>query len=104
MLELKEGMLLYHGSYTEVSKIDLSKCIAGKDFGKGFYTTSSLLPKMEDLQPYLQDIWNRKWLTNNGYYHQELEKALCDYLCIDYISILTKFCITVSRLGKAVIL
>ena len=66
--------------------------------------TSPLLPKMEDLQPYLRDIWNRKWLTNNGYYHQELEKALCDYLCIDYISILTKFCITVSRLGKAVIL
>ena len=36
--------------------------------------TSPLLPSLDDFIPYLQDIWNRKWLTNNGYYHQELEK------------------------------
>ena len=51
--------------------------------------TSPLLPKLEELQPYLEDIWNRKWLTNNGHYHQELEKALCEYLKIDYISLYT---------------
>ena len=39
--------------------------------------------------PYLQDIWNRKWLTNNGHYHQELEKALCEYLKVPYISLFT---------------
>nr|WP_229107024.1 DegT/DnrJ/EryC1/StrS family aminotransferase [Bacteroides intestinalis] len=39
--------------------------------------------------PYLQDIWNRKWLTNNGHYHQELEKALCEYLEVPYISLFT---------------
>lgn len=39
--------------------------------------TSPLLPSLDDFIPYLQDIWNRKWLTNNGHYHQELEKALC---------------------------
>ena len=37
--------------------------------------TSPLLPSLDDFIPYLQDIWNRKWLTNNGHYHQELEKA-----------------------------
>ena len=42
--------------------------------------TSPLLPSLDDFIPYLQDIWNRKWLTNNGHYHQELEKALCEYL------------------------
>lgn len=42
MIELKEGMLLYHGSYTPVSTIDLNKCRPGKDFGRGFYVTSSL--------------------------------------------------------------
>ena len=51
--------------------------------------TSPLLPQLEDLEPYLKDIWNRKWLTNNGFYHQELEKALCEYLKIDYISLYT---------------
>ncbi len=41
MIPLYEGMLLYHGSYTEVPIIDLSKCRTGKDFGKGFYLTPS---------------------------------------------------------------
>ena len=34
---LKDGMLLYHGSYAPIDKIDLSMCASGKDFGKGFY-------------------------------------------------------------------
>jgi hypothetical protein len=32
-------MKVYHGSYTEVSVIDLSKCELGKDFGRAFYVT-----------------------------------------------------------------
>jgi len=32
-------MKVYHGSYTEVSVIDLSKCEVGRDFGRGFYVT-----------------------------------------------------------------
>lgn len=51
--------------------------------------TSPLLPSLDDFIPYLQDIWERKWLTNNGYYHQELEKALCEYLKVPYISLFT---------------
>ncbi|WP_432652988.1 DegT/DnrJ/EryC1/StrS family aminotransferase [Providencia manganoxydans] len=49
--------------------------------------TSPLLPPLEELTPYLEDIWSRKWLTNNGHYHQLLEKELCDYLKVDYISL-----------------
>lgn len=41
MLKLTDGMFLYHGSFTEVSMIDLDKCRQGKDFGRGFYVTSS---------------------------------------------------------------
>lgn len=41
MLELFDGMLFYHGSYCEVRTPDLEKCAAFKDFGKGFYLTSS---------------------------------------------------------------
>lgn len=51
--------------------------------------TSPLLPSLDDFLPYLQDIWNRKWLTNNGYYHKELEKALCDYLKVPCVSLFT---------------
>lgn len=32
-------MRVYHGSYTRITEIDLSKCEIGKDFGQGFYVT-----------------------------------------------------------------
>ena len=51
--------------------------------------TSPLLPPLDELNIYLRDIWDRKWITNNGHYHQELEKALCEYLGVAYISVFT---------------
>lgn len=51
--------------------------------------TSPLIPPLEEFTPYLEEIWRRKWLTNNGHYHQELEKALCAYLKVPYISLFT---------------
>ena len=39
--ELKESLILYHGSYCEVSRPDLRKCAKMKDFGQGFYLISS---------------------------------------------------------------
>lgn len=39
---LRDNIILYHGSYTEVHDIDLSLCSTGKDFGKGFYLTTDL--------------------------------------------------------------
>jgi hypothetical protein len=32
-------MRVYHGSYTEIDEIDLSKCELYRDFGRGFYVT-----------------------------------------------------------------
>ena len=51
--------------------------------------TSPLFPSLEDFIPMLKDIWDRKWLTNNGHYHQELEKALAEYLGVKYLSLFT---------------
>ena len=41
MLTLNDGLILYHGSYCEVSSPDLKQCAKYKDFGQGFYLTSS---------------------------------------------------------------
>lgn len=41
MIEIKDGMTLYHGSYCEVSEPDLEICLKMKDFGQGFYLTTS---------------------------------------------------------------
>ncbi len=49
--------------------------------------TSPLIPPLEKFIPYLQKIWDNKWLTNNGEMHQELEKQLADYLGVKYISL-----------------
>ena len=51
--------------------------------------TSPLLPSLEEFNKYLEDIWDRKWITNNGFYHKALEEALCDYLKVPYISLFT---------------
>ena len=42
MLEVKDGLILYHGSYCEVKEPDLAKCAKRKDFGRGFYLTTQL--------------------------------------------------------------
>ena len=44
-LELKENLILYHGSYCEVSRPDLRKCAKMKDFGQGF-SRRTILPKI----------------------------------------------------------
>lgn len=56
---------------------------------KQITVTSPLMPSLEEFNVYLEDIWKRKWITNNGYYHKELEKALCDYLDVPFISLFT---------------
>lgn len=39
-MNLQDGMTLYHGSYAPIEVIDLDRCAAGKDFGRGFYLTA----------------------------------------------------------------
>jgi dTDP-4-amino-4,6-dideoxygalactose transaminase len=51
------------------------------------YVTQPFLPPLEEFTEYLEKIWQSKCLTNNGPFHQELEKALCHYLGVDYISL-----------------
>ncbi len=51
--------------------------------------TSPLLPPLDEFIPYLQQIWDSKWITNNGSFHLQLEQALTDYLGIDYLSLFT---------------
>lgn len=56
---------------------------------KNIYVTQPTLPPLNEFIPYLQQIWDNKILTNGGPFHQQLEKALCEYLSIEYISLFT---------------
>lgn len=51
--------------------------------------TSPLLPDLDDFTEFLHQIWEKKWITNNGSFHQELESALAEYLKVPYISLFT---------------
>ncbi len=51
--------------------------------------TSPLLPNLDEFHSMLQEIWNCKWITNNGSFHKQLEKELAAYLKVPYISLFT---------------
>lgn len=56
---------------------------------KQITVTSPLLPDLEEFNAFLQEIWNSKWITNNGSFHKQLEKELAEYLKVPYISLFT---------------
>lgn len=56
---------------------------------KQITVTSPLLPDLDEFNELLQDIWSKKWITNNGEYHRRLETALADYLKVPYLSLFT---------------
>lgn len=51
--------------------------------------TSPLLPDLDEFNSMLKEIWNSKWITNNGSFHKQLEKELAEYLKVPYISLFT---------------
>lgn len=51
--------------------------------------TSPLLPDLNEFHEMLQQIWDSKWITNNGSFHKQLEKEMAAYLKVPYISLFT---------------
>ena len=38
--------------------------------------TSPLMPDLEEFHELLKQVWDSKWITNNGSFHKQLEKEL----------------------------
>lgn len=51
--------------------------------------TSPLLPNLDEFQELLKQIWDSKWITNNGQFHKQLEAALKEYLGVPQVSLFT---------------
>lgn len=51
------------------------------------YVTQPYLPSLEEFIPFLQKIWNNKILTNSGPFHQQLERALSEYLGVSHVTL-----------------
>ena len=56
---------------------------------KTITVTSPLLPNLEEFDGLLKQIWDSKWITNNGSFHKQLESALTEYLKVPYVSLFT---------------
>lgn len=56
---------------------------------KPLYVTQPFLPPLEEFTPYLQKIWDSKFITNEGPFHQKLEAALADYLGVKHLALFT---------------
>ena len=51
--------------------------------------TSPLLPDLKEFNEMLAQIWESKWITNNGSFHRQLEASLTEYLKVPYVSLFT---------------
>lgn len=47
--------------------------------------TQPSFPPLKEFIPYLEEIWENKWLTNNGPFHQQLEKELAEFLGVKHL-------------------
>lgn len=56
---------------------------------KQITVTSPLLPDQAEFNELIGQIWDSKWITNNGSFHRQLEKELAKYLKVPYISLFT---------------
>lgn len=56
---------------------------------KNITVTSPLLPNLDEFHELLKEIWESKWITNNGSFHKQLEKALAEYLKVPFVSLFT---------------
>lgn len=53
------------------------------------YVTQPYLPPLEEFLPYLREIWDSKWLTNGGPFHQRLEVELARVLGVEHLALFT---------------
>jgi dTDP-4-amino-4,6-dideoxygalactose transaminase/predicted O-linked N-acetylglucosamine transferase (SPINDLY family) len=51
------------------------------------YVTQPAMPPLQDFVASLEQIWESKYLTNGGRFHQRLEQALCEHLGVEHISL-----------------
>lgn len=84
-VQVKEADLLDAGQAAvpkEILHEEISK-------NKPIFVTQPNLPPLDKFVDSLKEIWESRWLTNNGAYHQRLEKKVCDYLGVKHCSLMS---------------
>lgn len=58
-------------------------------FAEPVFVTRPLFPELSDFQSTLTGIWERRWLTNKGKLHDELEREIAARLRISHLSLVS---------------
>lgn len=56
-------------------------------FSEPIYVTRPLLPPIQNINNKMMEVWDSKWLTNNGVQHKRLENELKNYLQVEQLSL-----------------
>lgn len=52
------------------------------------YVTKPTMPDLGRYNRYMEQIWETRWLTNEGRFHNQFEKQLKQYLGVEYLNLL----------------
>jgi len=63
--------------------------------------TKTFLPPLTEYQEFLQQIWRKGWLTNNGPLVKELANELCKYLCVPRLELVANGTLALQLAIKA---
>ena len=63
--------------------------------------TKPFLPPLNEFLPLLENIWSSRILSNNGPYHQVLERKLADYLSVEHLGLFNNGTIALVTALKA---
>lgn len=61
--------------------------MSNKNTDSNIYVTRPLMPPLKEFIPYLEEIWESRWLTNSGPFHEKLESALASYLGVNHLAL-----------------
>ena len=66
---------------------DAASIAARYRFTDPVYVTRPYLPSLPEYHVLLEEIWQRRWLTNAGVMHEQLERRLAEYLGVEHLSL-----------------
>lgn len=66
---------------------ELEDIISAHRLADPVYVTRPTMPNLDDYTQYLRGIWERRWLTNAGPLHGELERKLVSFLGVEHLSL-----------------
>jgi len=81
----ERGRLSVAGRRKERSTIQ--RIISEYRLSEPVYVTRPTMPALDDYVECLRGIWDRRWLTNDGTLHQQLEQRLSEHLGVEHLSL-----------------